>query len=181
MKILTNNRQENICKDLKTICSNSTFLIPEMHLKLFQTKMEKFDWNLQVYLSYLLNKYRFLIKAGIIPKHDFLKTGYQEKELNLKRVDFVPVAEDWAELKCLKAFFNRSMTWIFVFLLLLDDLDLGKNLPKDLASFVVPKITHFRQEVRAIISRKRLLYTRILQITRDQTKKKTKNTANSLP
>jgi hypothetical protein len=113
-----------------------------------------------------------LIKNGIIPKYDFLKTGYQEKNLSLKRVDFVPIAEDWAELKCLKAFFNRSMTWIFVFLLLLDDLDLGKNLPKDLAGFVVPKITHFRQEVRAVVSRKISLYTRILQITRDRTKYK---------
>jgi hypothetical protein len=174
MKISINKKQENICKDLKAICSNSTFLIPQTYMTLFQKKMEKFDWDLQSYLSYLLNKYRFLIRTGIIPKHDYLKTGYQKKELNLKRVDFVPLAEDWAELKCLKTFFNRSMNWIFVFLLLLDDLDLVKNLPKDLADFVVPKVANFRQEVRAIISRKQSLYIRILQVTRDRGKRRGK-------
>lgn len=175
MKTFTNNRQENKCRDLNEVCTRSTFLIPEMYMEIFERKMEKFEGNLRAYLSYLLNRYRFLVKNGFIPKHEFLKTKYQEKRLNLQRVDFVPVAEDWAELKCLRAFFNRSMTWIFVFLLLLDDLDLAENLPKKVADFVVPKISHFREEVRAILSRKRFLYLRILQMTRDRAYSKPKN------
>jgi hypothetical protein len=172
MRQWTEEKQANKCRNLGEQVSNSTLLIPEVHEKVFYERLKNHDGSVSSYLSYLLNKYRFLVRTGIIPKHDYLKTGYQKKELNLKRVDFVPLAEDWAELKYLKFFLNRSMTWIFVALLLLDLLDLDKHLPKDLASFIVPKISHFRVVVKGIFSRKQLLYERILQMTRDRTAKK---------
>lgn len=137
-------------------------------MEFFRKKLDENKVNVAGYLSILLKRYRFLVRNGAIPKHEFLKTGYQEKLQNLQRVDFVPVAEDWAELKCLRTFFNRSMTWIFVFLLELDSLELYKNLPEKCASFVVPILSKFRLEVQAILSRKRHLYIRILHMTRDR-------------
>lgn len=171
MRTWIKKQQSNHCS-IGDVVSNSTFLIPEIHMKLFSERLRKHDGNLNSYLSFLLNRYRFLIRNGFLPKHEYLKTAYQEKHQNLKRIDFVPLAEDWAELKCLRVFLNRSMNWIFVALLLLDSLDLEENLPKNLASFVVPKITNFRLEVKAILSRKQLVYERILQMTRDRAGKK---------
>jgi hypothetical protein len=172
MRTWIEKKQGNKCKNLAEPISNSTLLIPEIHRKLFYERLKNYDNNVTSYLSYLLGRYRFLVRNGFLPKHEYLKTGYQEKQHNLKRVDFVPIAEDWAELKCLKAFLNRSITWIFVALLLLDSLDLHRSLPKDLADFVVPEISHLRLEVRAIFSRKQLVYERVLQMTRDKTRKK---------
>lgn len=137
-------------------------------MDLFRKKLNENKVNVAGYLSILLKRYRFLVRNGVIPKHEFLKTGYQEKLQNLQRVDFVPIGEDWAELKCLRAFFNRSMTWIFVFLLELDSLELYKVLPKKYESFVLPILAHIRLEVKAILSRKKVLYTRILRMTRDR-------------
>lgn len=168
MRVFTNNHQKNICKNLNEPCSTSRFLIPEIHLDLLQEKLKKHDDSMSTYLSYLLNRYRFFVKNGIIPKHEYLKTGYQNKDLNLKKVDFVPKPEDWAELKCFRSFFNRSMTSIFVFLLLLDSLDVPQNLPKNLADFAVPKVSNFRQHVKFTFSRKKLLYNRIFKMTRDK-------------
>lgn len=147
MRIFINKNQNNHFKQFNEPCSNSTFLIPKIHMQLFQNRLERHDKNLTNYLSYLLNRYRLLIRNGFIPKHKFLKTAYQEKNQDLQRIDFIPNPKDWAELKSLRIFFNRSMTWIFVFLLLLDSLDLDKNLPNDLANFVVPKISNVRLDV----------------------------------
>jgi len=169
MRVFTNNYQKSNCQNLMEPCSTSRFLIPEVHMELLQKKLSQHDYSLANYLGYLLNRYRFFVKNGIIPKHEYLKTSYQKKDLNLKKIDFLPRAEDWAELKCLRSFFNRSMTSIFVFLLLLDELDLPVNLPKNLTNFVVPKISQFRQEVKIQFSRKQLIYSKILKMTRDRT------------
>jgi hypothetical protein len=138
-------------------------------MSLFLEKLKEHNWNTSLYLSHLLRRYHFLIQNGYLEKHEFLKTGYQQKHQGLKRVDFIPLAEDWAELKCLRNFLNRSMTWIFVSLLLLDSLDLEKNLPEKYVEFVVPKISHVRLMVNATLSRKKFLYKRILSMTRDRT------------
>jgi len=171
MRTFIDKKQDNKCNKLQEPCSNSTLLIPKSYMKLFYKGRQSHGDKTGEYLSHLLNRYRFLIKNGFIPKHEYLKTGYQEKGLDLQRVDFAPNPEDWAEMKCLKAFFNRSMTWIFVFLLVLDSLDLEKQLPGQLASFVVPKLSSLRLEVRIIFSRKKVLYDKILQMTRDKTRK----------
>ncbi|MBP9887758.1 MAG: DUF1564 family protein [Leptospiraceae bacterium] len=168
MRTFTLKNQHNFCENLTEPSSTSTLLIPLRHMEVFRQKLKKFDGNLSLYLSHLLNRYRFLIQNGYIPTYEFLKTGYQEKKQDLQRVDFVPAPEDWAELKCLRVFLNRSMTWIFVFLLKLDSLDLDKHLPKKLAGFVVPKVSSLRLDVKSIFSRKKLYYDRILRMTRDR-------------
>lgn len=168
MKTFIEKNQMNPCRDLNEPCTHSTLLIPERYMELFLNKLEENNLNVTGYLSLLLRRYRFFVRNGVIPKHEFLKTKYQEKLQNLKRIDFVPIAEDWAELKCLRAFFNRSMTWIFVYLLKLDSLELYKKLPKKYVDFVLPILANFRIEVKAMLSRKRVVYDRFLRMTRDR-------------
>lgn len=168
MKTFIEKNQKNLCRDLNEQSTHSTLLIPERYMEVFLGKLEENNLNVTGYLSLLLRRYRFFMRNGVIPKHEFLKTKYQEKLQNLKRIDFVPIAEDWAELKCLRAFFNRSMTWIFVYLLKLDSLELYKKLPKEYADFVLPILANFRIEVKAILSRKKMIYDRFLRMTRDR-------------
>jgi len=148
--------------------SSSTLLIPACYIEFYLEKVKVFQNKPAEYLSYLLRSYRFFIRNGVIPRHSKLEVGYQEKGLELKRVDFIPFGDDWAELKSLKAFFNKSMTWIFVYLLVIDSLNISQNLPETLASFVVPKISKVRLMVKVIFSRKRHLYLRVIYFTRDQ-------------
>ena len=168
MKTFIEKKQFNPCRDFYEIPTRSTLLIPSAHVSIFLEKVEEHGGSVCVYLAYLLRRYKFLIQNGGLERHPYLKTGYQKKYQNLKRVDFIPVAEDWAELKCLRAFLNRSMTWIFVSLLLLDSLDLEKKLPEKLVEFVLPKISNVRLMVSILLSRKREVYIRGLQMTRDR-------------
>ncbi|HRG45679.1 MAG TPA: DUF1564 family protein [Leptospiraceae bacterium] len=160
--------QINECKEFPAKTTSSTLLIPARNMELYLTRLEDFENSPTDYLTYLLKSYGFWIRNGILAKNSKLETAYQEEGLDLQRVDFVPKGEDWAELKCLRIFLNRSMTWIFVQLLLLDSLEIAKHLPEKLADFGVPKISQFRVMVKVILSRKLPLYTRILRHTRDK-------------
>lgn len=148
--------------------TRSTLLIPACYMKLFYKRLKANKHNPRMYLSYLLENYRLLIKNREIPSYEKLETGYQEDGLKLQRVDFIPRGEDWAEMKCLKAFLNRSMTWIFVYLLVLDSLEIKKNLPEKFVDFVVPKLASMRIMVIILFSRKRKIYRRIMRHTRDK-------------
>ncbi len=168
MRIFIEKNQYNPCVDFVEPCTRSTLLIPARYMSLFLERLEKHNCSVSLYLAHLLGRYRFIIQNGYLEKHEFLKTGYQQKHQRLKRVDFVPIAEDWAELKCLRIFLNRSMTSIFVSLLLLDSLDLEENLPEKYVRFVVPKVSHTRVTVNAALSRKKFRYDRFLRMTRDR-------------
>jgi hypothetical protein len=168
MRTFIVNQQYNLCKNLTDPTSASTLLIPLRYMELFQNRLKEHEGNLRFYLNHLLSKYRFLIQNGLLPVHESLKTCYQEKNQSLQRIDFLPMPEDWAELKCLRVFLNRSISWIFVFLLKLDFLDLENHLPNKLAGFVVPKVSRLRLGVESILSRKKLYYNRILRMTRDR-------------
>lgn len=167
-RIFYPKNQTNTWKEFPEKTTNSTLLIPARHMELYHLKLKEFQNNPREYLSYLLKSYSFLIRNGIIPKNSKLETAYQEEGLELQRIDFVPRGDDWAEMKCLRTFLNRSMTWIFVHLLLLDSLEIAKLIPKKLANFVVPRISKFRVVVNVILSRKLPIYTRILRHTRDK-------------
>jgi Protein of unknown function (DUF1564) len=162
-KIRVNDWKE--CPEKKT---RSTLLIPNRYMKLYRRKLKANKHNPRQYLSYLLEKYRLSIKHGKIPEYEKLETCYQEEGLNLQRIDFIPRGDDWAELKCLKAFLNRSMTWIFVYLLVLDSIKEKKNISKMFGSFVVPKLASMRIRIVILFSRKRKLYRRIMLYTRDK-------------
>jgi hypothetical protein len=60
------------------------------------------------------------------------------------------------------------MTLIFVSLLLLDSLDLGEKLPEKFVEFVLPKISNLRLMANVLLSRKKRVFERILQMTRDR-------------
>ncbi|HRG46693.1 MAG TPA: DUF1564 family protein [Leptospiraceae bacterium] len=169
-KTFSPKERVNDWKEYPEKSTRSTLLIPACYMKLFHKRLKANKHNPTEYLSYLLESYRILIRNGEIPVYGKLETGYQEEGLKLQRVDFIPKGEDWAEMKCLKAFLNRSMTWIFVYLLVLDSLDIKKNLPEKFVDFVVPKKAHLRLMVIILFSRKRKLYRRILRHTRDRTR-----------
>lgn len=167
-KTIFSSPQSNKWNSIPEKTSCSTLLIPKCHMDFFQEKLKLFQNKPAEYLSYLLRSYRFLIRNGVIPKHSKLEVGYQQKGQELRRVDFIPFGVDWAELKSLKAFLNKSMTWIFVYLLVLDSLNINQNLSEKLASFVVPKISKVRLMVKVIFSRKRPFYSRLIYFTRDR-------------
>lgn len=167
-KTIFSSPQSNKWNSIPEKTSCSTLLIPKCHMDFFQKKLKLFQNKPAEYLSYLLRKYRILVRDGIIPKHSKLETGYQEKGQSLKRVDFIPFGDDWAELKALKAFLNKSMTYIFVYLLVIDSLDISKNISEKLVSFVVPRVSNFRIMVRVIFSRKKPFYSRVIHFTRDR-------------
>lgn len=168
MKTLLERKLFNPCIDLNEPSTRSTLLIPSEHIELFIEKVSKNGGCVSLYLSYLLRRYRMMIRNGWLDRHPFLKTGYQKKYQRLRRIDFIPVADDWAELKCLRVFLNRSMTWIFVSLLLLDSLDLVEKLPEKFVEFVLPKISNVRLMANVLFSRKRRVFERFLQMTRDR-------------
>jgi hypothetical protein len=60
------------------------------------------------------------------------------------------------------------MTSIFVYLLVLDSLEIKKNLPEKFVDFVVPKLASMRIMVVILFSRKRKIYRRIMRHTRDK-------------
>jgi hypothetical protein len=167
-RILYTKNQFNTSKEFPEKTTSSTILIPIHYMPFYQFKLKNFNNSPKEYLSFLLNRYDFLIRNGIIPRNSKIETTYQDEGLELQRVDFIPDANDWAHLKCLKTFLNRSMSWIFVYLLYLNSLEIKDILPRKLADFVVPKISNFRIVVKVILSRKKPFYGRILQCTKDK-------------
>ena len=103
----------NDWKEYPEKSTRSTLLIPDRYMRLFHKRLKANKHNPTEYLSYLLESYRLLIRNGEIPVYGKLETGYQEEGLKLQRVDFIPRGEDWAEMKCLKAFLNRKTTLFF--------------------------------------------------------------------
>ena len=90
MRTWIKKQQSNHCS-IGDVVSNSTFLIPEIHMKLFSERLRKHDGNLNSYLSFLLNRYRFLIRNGFLPKHEYLKTAYQEKLQKKRALKFITI------------------------------------------------------------------------------------------
>ena len=97
----------------------ATLLIPEFALSLFANLLRKHG-NTKSILIYLLNKYH---KTG----SQFYRNNsvsstilYQEKGLNLHRIDFRPWEESWMNLKILALSNNMSLCRFFVMLILLE-------------------------------------------------------------
>jgi hypothetical protein len=162
----------NKCKNLNEDQHNSSLLIPADLLDFWNNKTGNDEDSRRDYLHLLLKKYRFLIYNGILEKSETLMTKYQEKDQHLKKVAICPYPEDWAELKQLKAFFNKSICMIAVFLIVLDSLGVAESIPEHLVSFGVPIHTQFRLYTKAIFSKKNTFYDREMQYRRDKFHKK---------
>lgn len=172
MKIFYTPTFENKCNNLNEVQHSSTLLIPKDLIVFWHTKTDGGEDSRRNYLHLLLKKYRYLVYNGLLDKSEELMTKYQETGQGLQKVAIRPYPEDWAELKQLKAFFNKSICLITVFLIMLDFLGIAEALPEKLASFGVPTPSHFRLCTKATFSKKNSLYEREMQYRRDMYYKK---------
>lgn len=121
--------------------STSTLLIPEFLFDDFLLKTKKFKGNTALYLHSLLRRYRTVSYSGLIPEPEKLKTSYQDRDLNLKKVSFYPKNVDWIELGELALAYGKSRCWLFVFLLKLDLANMWSCLVEAKLNKIVPKIS----------------------------------------
>ncbi len=136
--------------------SVSTLLIPEYMHEDFRLKTKKFKGNTALYLHSLLRRFRTITHSGMIPEPEKLKTTYQERNLDLKKVSFKPRNEDWIELGELALVFGKSRCWMFVFLLKLDLVNMWHSLVEAGLKKIVPMVTNL--ELRAFQSLDRFSY-----------------------
>ena len=168
MKIFYTPTFYNKCKNLNEDQYSSTLLIPKNLIGFWNTKTGGGEHSLRDYLHLLLKKYRFLIYNGILHKNENLMTEIQKNDLNLQKVAIRPYPKDWAELKQLKAFFNKSICLIVVFLIMLDSLGVAETLPEQLANFGIPTLSKFRLCTKVFLSRKNSVFGREMQYRRDK-------------
>lgn len=138
----------------------STLLVPKSLLIKYNKKQKKHGGKGE-YLSYLLKRYRVLLKYYVLnPKG--LKTEYQSEHQNLKKVNFRPLSEDWAELSIFSSATGRSRCLIFTILLFMDLQNWSSLLNKIGIKFDHPYHSHKQWELQASIglSREASLFSR---------------------
>ena len=122
--------------------SVSTLLIPDYMYEQFRLKTKKYKGNTAVYLHSLLRRFRTITYSGMIPEPEKLKTTYQERNLDLRKVSFKPKNEDWVELGELALVYGKSRCWIFVFLLRLDLVNTWSSLVEAGLKKIVPMVNN---------------------------------------
>lgn len=106
----------------------STLLIPDSIYKDFLQKSLPYK-SKAAYFSYLLARYRIPLKTFALDPSG-LKKQYQDKYLNLKKVNFRPINRDWCELGVMSIAAGRSRCLLFVLLLLMDMAGWGSVMKK---------------------------------------------------
>ncbi|MCB1177655.1 MAG: DUF1564 family protein, partial [Leptospiraceae bacterium] len=110
--------------DLEVIgVTSSSLLIPENLLIIYQ-KLE-IKKNRREILAYLLRKYKFFLGNWQFRSSRKIKTLFQDSGLDLKRISFKPRNSDWLELGTIAMGFGVSRTYLFSYLLELEDRGLG--------------------------------------------------------
>ena len=93
----------------------SSLLVPEFLIGSIRDEIEYFK-GLDVLLRILLRKYYGEKHRLVTIKENAPTIQYQEKSLNLHRLDFRPLEKDWIELKLLSNCHNMSICAFFVLL-----------------------------------------------------------------
>lgn len=137
-------QRKNINFDEETV---STLLIPKHLYEDFRRKTKKYKGNTSLYLRSLLRRFRVITHSGIIPEPEKLKTTYQERRLDLQKVNFKPKNQDWMELGGLAFVFGKSRCWMFVFLLKLDLVNMWHALVEAGLKKIVPMISKLELKV----------------------------------
>ena len=106
----------------------STLLIPDAIYQDFLLKSLPYKSKTK-YFSYLLSRYRIPLKTFAVDPAG-LKKHYQDKYLNLKKVNFRPENRDWCELGAMSIASGRSRCLLFVLLLLMDIAGWGSVMKK---------------------------------------------------
>lgn len=96
----------------------STLLIPEALIKDFKRNSERFK-SIGDYFAHLISVYRIPLKTFANDPRG-LKKQYQNTKLNLVKINFRPMNQDWAELGTFSIASGRSRCMLFVILLLMD-------------------------------------------------------------
>lgn len=111
--------QEAIKKNISHSGSGvSTVLIPEDLMVRYETQEKKYGGKTK-YFSHLISKYRMMMRSFAYDASS-MTTEYQKSSHKLKKVNFRPIAEDWAELGAFSVASGKSRCLIFVLLLLMD-------------------------------------------------------------
>ena len=136
--------------------SVSTLLIPEYLVNDFLKRKQIYHGNVSIYLGKLLRRFRTITHSGLIPEPIKIKTEYQEKQLNLQKVNFRPKNSDWIELGELALAFGKSRCWLFVYLLKLDLLGTWEILVKSGLKKIVPTVSNL--ELQSFWKSRKTLY-----------------------
>ncbi len=131
-------------------------LVPVLNRKILQHK------GLRSYLRSLLTKLRSKCYDGQLPQGNGVKTRYQEEGLNLQYFSFKPDNGDWSELRLLAFAHGVSMTQFFVFLLKLDNSEVGEKLLKSI--WVKVPTLFLKKPIRLVANLYRLSGERELRI-----------------
>ena len=105
-------------KPVKLETTQSSLLIPEKFLEVFVEKTS--DLPREIYLHYLLKRYRSVVLSGTFAKSEKVKTCYQDKGQNLVKKNLRPFNPDWLELGILSNWLGISRTALFTWFLILD-------------------------------------------------------------
>ena len=103
----------------------ASLLIPEKYLNDFFKRVKNYG-GVRFYVHYLLNQNGNQLE-NILPKQENLKVKYQEKNQNLKKINFRPKGQDWTKLKELRFTSKFSISGILVNLILTDIDKMNKN------------------------------------------------------
>ena len=98
----------------------STLLIPLDYCLLLKAEQKRLNCNLNGYLRYLVEKYRYGLTEERYPYNRNMKTRYQGPGLNLEPRNFRPDNELWAEFDVLARGRGLSKCLLFVWLLKLE-------------------------------------------------------------
>ncbi len=106
----------------------STLLVPASFMKHFEIQSKVFKGKSE-YLSHLLKRFRIAMRC-FARDPEGLKTLYQRKNQDLRKINLRPFDEDWAELGSFSIASGRSRCLLFVLLLLFDMSGFGSALKK---------------------------------------------------
>lgn len=101
--------------------SVAKFLVPAGWVAFVNTRSSEFG-GMRNYFNELIRRYRFLLATDQFAPDGKgkVKDHYQEAGLNLRKIAFRPMEEDWQEFKIIKQLKNMSMCLLFMYLVKLD-------------------------------------------------------------
>jgi hypothetical protein len=161
-KMVSNSRTVFQREDYRLTRISSTILIPEKYLANFKKKLAHYK-GVRGYITYLLSKYRIHISNGIIPAYSNLTTKYQDKNQNLQKFSFRPLAADWAELKLYRNSFGMSISALLVYLLIADFSDFAWAVSHFLMGVGIPTMVQLDLTSKVHLWDKRNYYSIVFQ------------------
>jgi len=126
----------------------STLLIPSCFIRHLELRSKKFNGTAE-YFSHLIRRFRFILKS-FAGNPEGLKTLYQKKNQDLKKVNFRPFSQDWAEIGTFSVASGRSRCLLFVLLLIFDMAKFGSVLKKAGVAFNEPFSNKRKWELNAL-------------------------------